>query len=279
MSGVALRRGDLVEVRGAGEILATLDDSGCLGSLPFMAEMVQHCGRRFHVDRRAEKVCDTINRSMQSRRLADVVFLDELRCDGSGHGQCQADCRFYWKEAWLRRVSPGVPPGGASDPRDVEALCELLHRGALRGEGDGPVAFRCQVTEMVAASTPLSTADPRPYVRELTCGNVTVGTFVRIMSRAAVMQPLHRVNLLPSPPLSGRHTTSPPVANLDLQAGEWVRVRSREEIEATLTTKGTNRGLWFDREMLALCGQVFRVRWPGQPDHRRVDGNDDRAEQ
>ena len=42
-----------------------------------------------------------------SRRLRDAVLLEDLRCDGSGHGGCQAGCRIYWKESWLRRVQPG----------------------------------------------------------------------------------------------------------------------------------------------------------------------------
>jgi hypothetical protein len=52
----------------------------------------------------------------------------------------------------------------------------------------------------------------------------------------------------------------PPSSVLDLQPGEWVRVRSRDQIASTLTPEGYNRGLWFDREMLAYCGGTFRVR-------------------
>jgi hypothetical protein len=37
-------------------------------------------------------------------------------------------------------------------------------------------------------------------------------------------------------------------------------VKSREAIEATLTTKGDNRGLHFDVEMAQFCGQVMQVR-------------------
>jgi hypothetical protein len=37
-------------------------------------------------------------------------------------------------------------------------------------------------------------------------------------------------------------------------------VRSEDEIRATLTTPGRNRGLWFDREMAVFCGEVFQVR-------------------
>jgi hypothetical protein len=39
-----------------------------------------------------------------------------------------------------------------------------------------------------------------------------------------------------------------------------VRVKSREEIAATLSRVGRNRGLWFDREMMPHCGRTYRVR-------------------
>ena len=47
--------GDLVEVRPAREILGTLDAGGTLGGLVFMPEMLEYCGRRFRVSRRAEQ--------------------------------------------------------------------------------------------------------------------------------------------------------------------------------------------------------------------------------
>jgi hypothetical protein len=51
----ALLRGDVVEVRNAGEILATLDGEGALGAMAFMPEMIQYLGRRFTVSARADK--------------------------------------------------------------------------------------------------------------------------------------------------------------------------------------------------------------------------------
>src|SRR5687767_15131427 len=103
----ALQPGDIVEVRSAAEILATLDESGALDAMPFMPEMIQYSGERFAVSRRVEKICDTVSGGPPgSRRMHDTVLLDDLRCDGSGHGGCQAGCRIYWKEAWLRRVYP-----------------------------------------------------------------------------------------------------------------------------------------------------------------------------
>src|SRR5205823_112746 len=115
MTRQRLHKGDLVEVRGPGEILRTLDAHGSLDGLPFMPEMAAYCGRRFRVDRRADKLCDTITNNLQSRSLPDAVFLEDLRCDGSAHGACQAECRFYWKEAWLRRVNADDPASDTGD--------------------------------------------------------------------------------------------------------------------------------------------------------------------
>ena len=42
-----LRPGDVVEVRSAAEILATLDRDGALEKMPFMPEMVTHIGHRY----------------------------------------------------------------------------------------------------------------------------------------------------------------------------------------------------------------------------------------
>src|SRR5271154_6745856 len=60
MSADGFRKGDLVEVRRPPEILATLDAHGMVDGLPFMPEMAAYCGRRFAVDRRADRMCDTI---------------------------------------------------------------------------------------------------------------------------------------------------------------------------------------------------------------------------
>ena len=106
-----LRPGDQVEVRSLPEILATLDGADTLDEMPFMPEMLRHAGRRYTVSRRVDKICDTVAET-GSRRLHATVYLDDLRCDGSAHGGCQAGCRLYFKEAWLRRVD-GVSPAPA----------------------------------------------------------------------------------------------------------------------------------------------------------------------
>jgi FtsP/CotA-like multicopper oxidase with cupredoxin domain len=259
MRNDVLRRGDLVEVRSASEILGTLDDAGALDAVPFMPEMIELCGRRFVVDRRAEKVCDTVNTTLRSRHLPDTLFLGDERCDGSSHDGCQAECRLLWKEAWLQKVSPGDPTIGARDNDDaVAALRQRTESNTRRTADDGTIRYRCQATEMASASTPLSNGDPRPYLRELTSRNVSLAKFLRVMSRAAVWQPAHHFGRLPWP--KGPNSKSPKSEPLDLQKGEWVRVKLRKDVEATLTTGGANRGLHFDTEMAAFCGQEMQVR-------------------
>lgn len=256
-----LRRGDLVQVRSAAEILDTLDDDGLVEHLPFMPEMVAYCGRRFRVERRADKVCDTVTYT-GSREMSQAVLLDDLRCDGAGHGGCQAACRLFWKEAWLKRVEPGESTPlevGLKDP-EAEKLLERVEATA-RLAGSEATRYRCQATELVRATFQLSKSDPRVYLRELTSGDVDGRTFVRVMVRSVSMKAQRHLGRLPEPPLKGTSTTSPPKAPLlDLRPGDWVRVKSVEQIQETLTTKGMNRGLWFDREMLQYCGRLFRVR-------------------
>lgn len=262
MRNQTMRRGTLVEVRPAAEILRSLDASGSLERLPFMPEMLQFAGQRFVVDARAEKVCDTIN-GYGSRRLKDTVLLGGLRCDGSGHGGCEAECRLFWKEAWLRPVETTDPPPSSGAGPVPAALVELLSSAASQGVGQGTtseVRYTCQATELFRASGQLRSFDPIPFVREFTCGNVPFGKFLRIAAKAAVLEPARKLRLLPEVHVVGSRTGAADDKPLDLRPGDLVQVKSREEIAATLTVKGRHRGLWFDREMLPYCGGTYRVR-------------------
>jgi hypothetical protein len=249
------RRGDVVVVRQAADILATLDATSALDAVPFMPEMLQYIGRQVTVSKRVEKICDTIC-PVGSRRMLDTVFLDDLRCDGAGHGGCQASCRIYWKEAWLTRG--GSASTGASDPAALAALTRIARDGAmLRATG----AFRCQATDARKASTPMQRWHPGQYIRELASGNQRFGAWLRVMLRAVFWEAAARAGLLkPSlASLSGAARTPP--ALLNLRPGEWVEVRSADEIARTLDAKGTNRGLYFSApEMVPACGKQYRVR-------------------
>src|SRR5579883_3422008 len=140
------RAGDLVEVRSEAEILGTLDERGMLEGMPFMPEMLQYCGRQFRVGQVAHKTCDTIHYS-GIRRVSAAVHLADLRCDGSAHGGCDADCLFFWKDAWLKPA--GEKAGGSSAAGGAKArgrtVDELLkHTRQPDGE-----RYVCQVTELL----------------------------------------------------------------------------------------------------------------------------------
>ena len=77
----AFRPGDLVEVKSADEILATLDADGTLDHLPFMPEMVEFCGKRFRVSRRVGRMCVSgpqVWGTMREFETDDVVMLDDI---------------------------------------------------------------------------------------------------------------------------------------------------------------------------------------------------------
>jgi hypothetical protein len=124
---------------------------------------------------------------------------------------------------------------------------------------DGNTRYRCQATQMVEASMPLSRTDLRSYFRVYSSGNVSLPHFVKIMLRACTMELLRRFDRRRDVPLRGASTRSPITKPLELSPGELVRVRSRLQVQETLTTAGASRGLSFDREMVPFCGSQFHV--------------------
>lgn len=244
MSRDALRRGDLVEVRSPGAILATLDERGLLDALPFMPEMAAYCGRRFQVDGRAQRICDTVHYS-GSRDLARAVLLADLRCNGSAHGGCQAECRLFWKEEWLRKVTPASPAAGLFARGDLDALLQRVRRHAQQTidvAGRAEERWRCQATELPRASALIKFWDVRSFVKEYLTRNVGLGRFLRVTARAAVKEPMRKLGLIPKVHLQGTRT-GPAAAEpaLGLQPGDLVAVKTRDEIAATLNAEGKDR--------------------------------------
>jgi hypothetical protein len=270
----SLRVGELVEVRSADEILATLDARGELDGLPFMPEMLQHCGRRFPVHKVANKLCDTIT-GTGMRRMRDAVHLAGVRCDGGAHGSCQTACLVYWKEAWLRRA------GGAADQVPDEVPDEVvgearvtvadLHARARRPPGpDGDERFSCQATELLrAAPEPLPLRDLGQYVGDVRSGNAGIGAVLRALlvgvfnhvqgvSARRLPRRLRFRGGLPWGFVAGTLRRTPTVRT-DLRPGELVRIRPKAEIVGTLSTERLNRGLGFEEEMARHCGREARV--------------------
>jgi hypothetical protein len=281
MPPLKLRVGDFVEIRSEQEILATLDETGAIDGLPFMPEMLAYCGLRVRVDKRADKTCNTIT-VMESRRLFNTVHLEGLRCDGSGHGGCQAQCLLFWKEAWLKRVDnrggsvgpPAVDQTVSSpQPCDRERLNELTQRQDTAS--DSEIHYRCQATDLLKASEPLPWWDFRQYLRDVWSGNIGVMDLVKAafffifqktLRITAYRAQIRSYNCFqswrggsPYPYLTGTLEKTPR-ETLDLQPGELVQVKPYEEILITLNKRNKNRGLFFGPEMVPYCGSKRRVR-------------------
>jgi len=272
---VVFRVGQVVEVRSAEEILATLDENGEFDSLPFMPEMQQYCGRRLTVGKVANKLCDTMTRSGM-RRMDNAVHLTDVRCDGGGHGGCEAACLIYWKNVWLRPVEDNagaIPTTTADVPTTVMLRLTDVSR---RPDGpDGTERYRCQATELLrAAPDSLPFRSVGQYAEDLRFGNVgpvsvarafVVGLFDRYQnhSRKVLPKALWIRGGLPWGFLKGVEGKTP-TGRLDLRPGESVRIKSKPEIEKTLNPDLLNRGMGFDAEMSRFCGRTARVA-------RRVD--------
>jgi hypothetical protein len=140
-----------------------------------MPEMLHCCGQEFRVRARAHKVCDTID-WQQFRRMANAVHLAELRCDGSAHGDCQAGCLPYWKDAWLRPVESSGEGGSdlpssartsdASSHRPLVTV-ETLSNATQAGTNEaGQPLFSCQATEVLRATEgPVNWWEPQAILR------------------------------------------------------------------------------------------------------------------
>jgi len=289
-AALELRAGELVQVKTAEEILVTLGEQGALDKLPFMPEMLQFCGKRFKVFKRAHKTCDTINYT-GARHMADAVHLDGVRCDGNSHGGCQAGCLIFWKEAWLKRVSSNEMNDGSTDPIPMVAnsdkqpskralpICtedSLLKATRVMGkadEHDGQV-YSCQATDLLVATNPLPWWDFRQYWEDVRSGNVKVWdvieafifrVFSKILKLGAYRLQLYLYNRIQSfrgatpYPFKFGNQTKTPSSSLNLQSGELVLVKSQDEILETVNSRNRNRGLSFDPEMVSFCGKEFRV--------------------
>jgi hypothetical protein len=256
-----LRRGDVVELRPPEAILATLDGDGALDGLPFMPEMLGYFGDSYSVAARVERACDTID-SYLARRMPDTVLLDDLRCDGAGHGGCQAACRLYWKEAWLRRIRSSSDAAPVPTDDALRPLRDLALRNARRSQSgvESRPTYRCQATEFVRASERLGWWDAKSFLREVSSRNVSLGTFVRVMTRLALDESQRRLGLKSSRPFAPSSESSEFSEPRGLKPGDTVRVRPADEIARTLDGDGKLRGLWFDREMLPYCGTTARVK-------------------
>ncbi|GAA1300420.1 hypothetical protein Psi02_21190 [Planotetraspora silvatica] len=267
-----LRAGDVVRVRGKEEILASLDADGRIDGLPFMPEMLAFAGQEMRVFKRADKTCDTVTPSAHLRKMDNTVHLVGARCDGSAHGGCQARCMLFFRTDWLEQAD-GTPLAEHSDgagPAGSAASVETLEADAQAGtDEEGNPLYRCQATELLSASKPLSSYAPSQYVADVRSGNEKLGVVLRGVLIGAFNRYQFQSMKFPAwlrirggqtyPFLRGVGPEPAPTPPKGLQPGDLVEVKSKEEILRTLHPNNKNRGMSFDVEMLPYCGTRARI--------------------
>jgi hypothetical protein len=277
---LGLQAGDWVIVRSKEEILGTLDKEARLDGLLFQPEMLAFCGQRLQVFKAAHKTCDSTNHRTGGRRMYDTVHL-QARCDGAAHDGCQADCVFFWKEAWLKRDDNTGPELQSSASGCTEE--DVLRARFSHDSDPADPTWACQTTAIYEASDLLHWWDVRQYVRDVTSRNHSAGHMLKLLLLAGYRWLVsvgfgYRVLIgfydrfqelrggRPFPVIAGKipEGGATPADRLDLQPGEWVEVKSKDEIAQTLTKAGFNRGMRYDLEMLQYSGGRYRVQ-------RRVD--------
>jgi hypothetical protein len=258
-----LRKGDLVRIRSADEILSTLDSDGTVDGQLFMPEMLQYVGREFRVQSSAHKTCDG---AAEIRQMDNTVHLEGLRCDGSAHGGCQAACQLFWRAEWLMPASEPQP--AASVTTDETALATLTPK-TRRTNDSGESVYRCQATDVRRASRPLSQYDPRQYVRDLISGNVTLRVFLvglavyvfkkyQLLTQRVLPRRLRIHGGKPYPFYQGTGSGArTPI--VDVAPGQRVEIRKKDEIMPTLSPENRSRAMSFDTEMIPYCGTRSRV--------------------
>jgi hypothetical protein len=274
-----LRVGEWVVVRPAEEILATLDENARLEELPFMPQMLQHCGGKFRVRKRAHKMCDTAF-STGAREMANAVFLDDVRCDGEAFGGCEMKCTIVWKEAWLRRADQNEPAVRAAPSKRLETLVWAGTRRASPAQTAGEPLYVCQATQLPVATKLLPWWNPRQYVDDYRSGNASLpdiisrllfGIYAQLVASGIGLGAALRwiYNVIQSarggasyPVRAGRIPLGgpTPTTDLGLKVGDLVRVKDSEQILETVDEGLINRGMGFHIEMMPYCGKTFRVK-------------------
>lgn len=104
---------------------------------------------------------------------------------------------------------------------------------------------------------------PDVFEARIPYSSLSVRISKRILDVKSYLHSLKQDTLTPQK--NGKGTASdtvlPPLENdtSNLQPGEWVQIRSLDEIAVTLDGEGKYKGLYFMPEMEKFCGKKFKV--------------------
>jgi hypothetical protein len=100
---LGLQPGEAVRVAAPDKIFATLNKTSKNLGLWFDREMLKHCGHRYVVLRRVDKIIDDASRQMIQMKTPCIV-LDALDASGEHLRFCAQHDYPFWREAWLERM-------------------------------------------------------------------------------------------------------------------------------------------------------------------------------
>jgi hypothetical protein len=99
-----LTRGEIVQIRPAEEIKATLNRKGCNRGLRYDIGLNELCGTRHQVRERLDKII--VESTGQMVQLQGTVTLEDTTClcYMNALGGCTRQDLVYWREAWLKPI-------------------------------------------------------------------------------------------------------------------------------------------------------------------------------
>ncbi|WP_093883687.1 hypothetical protein [Syntrophus gentianae] len=100
---LGIKAGDLIRIRPAKEIEATLDRWKELKGCAFLEYMWQYCGTTHRVLQSVERFLD--ERDYQVKKCKGIVLLEGVICRGTPvFGRCDRCCHLFWREEWLEKI-------------------------------------------------------------------------------------------------------------------------------------------------------------------------------
>jgi hypothetical protein len=208
--------------------------------------------------------------------MYDTVHLLDLRCDGEAHGECDATCLFFWKEAWLKKIQSHEDNTTSNYIFSTDTACNVedIYKATRNNKYLREERYVCQATELLSASFPLHWWDIRQYIREHFYNHVNIIDMVKLCLIGALnfifnIRGLGRLLYIftgskhipiMNTRLMLKGDTPTPLGVLNLKPGDIVQVKDVNDILVTLNN-WRNRGLAFDSsgEMLKYCGKKMKV--------------------
>jgi hypothetical protein len=265
-----------------------------------MPQMFQYCGQRFRVYKRAHKTCDWVHTGKGRRLLNGIHLNLRCDGEAYGGCQtaCLIYWKQAWLKpvtdskgsavSGQQSASRQQSVNSISRSRDLPisssvSLCTeadvLTGTRADNAESPEPFTYTCQGTEVLEFTRPLPWWNVGQYMEDFTSGNATLSRllagflyagYYKLARRRTLGRPFRTAydgfqtfwGGLPFPRRTGNIPADQPTPEhvLNLQEGEFVRVKSYKEILTTLDLNGNNRGLHFDSEMVPYCGGTYQVR-------------------